>query len=206
VDPDDALLGVRAPQQARSRKTLQKLMDAAEEEIAGVGAEDATMTGVAGRAGVSVGTLYRRFEGKDQLLRAVKERVLARLEEGLAETLAAAGPDLAGVVEAYTQGIARWAAQSGALLPELTGIRGGRPTSQHSGLADLQRLFAGIAQAHHDEVRRPEPEIALAFVARTITAAAVHRALTATTVPDGMTWPSWQRETADMALAYLTGA
>jgi hypothetical protein len=67
----------------------------------------------------------------------------------------------------------------------------------------LQRLFVDVVPA--DRVRRADPEAALAFVARTVTGSAVHRVMTVGVVPDGLTWKDWYRETAAMALAYLTG-
>ena len=86
--------GVRPPVQARSRKALQKVLAAAEEVLAADGFDEFTMTAVAERAGVSVGAIYRRFDSKEQLLAAVKDRLLSRLEEDLAERLSTADPSL----------------------------------------------------------------------------------------------------------------
>jgi AcrR family transcriptional regulator len=59
-----------APQQARSRAALGRLLGAVEGTIAERGVANLTVQEVAGRAGLAVGTLYTRFPGKDALLRA----------------------------------------------------------------------------------------------------------------------------------------
>lgn len=65
---------VRAPQQARTREGLSRLLDAAEALIAEKGFEDAGIAEIARVAGSSVGAFYRRFADKDGLLHALHER------------------------------------------------------------------------------------------------------------------------------------
>ena len=72
----------RRPQQARSRETLGRLLDAAEMLLTEGGLDAATVPAIAERAGVSVGVVYRRFPDKDALLRAVYLRFFGRLAEG----------------------------------------------------------------------------------------------------------------------------
>jgi AcrR family transcriptional regulator len=69
---------VRAPQQARSQETLDRILDAAEGLLAEKGFEDTTVADVVGRAGSSVGAFYTRFRDKDGLLYALYERYLAQ--------------------------------------------------------------------------------------------------------------------------------
>jgi AcrR family transcriptional regulator len=63
------------PQQARSRATLDRVLAAAEELFAERGEIGFTLPEVARRAQVSVGTLYRRFANREELLMAVFDRV-----------------------------------------------------------------------------------------------------------------------------------
>ena len=67
---------MKPPRQARSQKTLERILDAAEALIIERGAEALTVTEVARRARSSVGSLYARFSGKEALLRSVFERFL----------------------------------------------------------------------------------------------------------------------------------
>jgi AcrR family transcriptional regulator len=63
------------------------MLAVAEDVLTADGFDEFTMTAVAERAGVSVGAIYRRVGGKEQLLAAVKDRLLSQLEEDLAERL-----------------------------------------------------------------------------------------------------------------------
>lgn len=62
--------------QARSRESLVRLLKAAAEVLNKEGLEGATIPRIAARAGLSPGTVYRRFPDKDALLREVCLRLL----------------------------------------------------------------------------------------------------------------------------------
>ncbi len=70
----DDLRWARPAHQARSQRTLELLLDAAEAEIREKGYADASVSEIARRAGCSVGTVYRRFRDKTALLHALDER------------------------------------------------------------------------------------------------------------------------------------
>jgi AcrR family transcriptional regulator len=86
--PDTArhltLATVAGPKQARSQRTLARLLDAAEALVAERGLEGLSIPAVARRARSSVGGFYARFTDKAALLRALEERffqqVFTRLE------------------------------------------------------------------------------------------------------------------------------
>lgn len=205
VTSGNAPPGLNPPRQARSREALRKILAAAEDVLADTGIDDFTMAVVAERAGMSVGAIYRRFEGKEQLLNAVKDRMLSRLEDDLAGALDAATGGLRDVVQAFT----RTLADDGAHTPVVTqlvwqseGVHGHGRFRQ--ALENAQRRFLDAATAHLAEVRRANPEEALVIVFRTIIAARAHRKLTWDVWPDGIGWDRWSEEVADMALLYLT--
>lgn len=81
-----------APKQARSRESLGRLMKAAREILNEKGLESATVPRVAARAGLSAGSVYRRFPNKDALMRAVILETLETLDAAAASELT---PDLA---------------------------------------------------------------------------------------------------------------
>ena len=62
------------PQQARSRDSLRRMLDAAELMLAKYGLEGATVARIAAAAGLSPGNVYRRFPDKEALMRAVFSR------------------------------------------------------------------------------------------------------------------------------------
>lgn len=81
---------VRAPQQARSQETLDRILDAAESLVTEKGFEDATVAEVARRAGSSVGAFYARFRDKTGLLYALYDRYL---EQAMATADVALDPE-----------------------------------------------------------------------------------------------------------------
>jgi AcrR family transcriptional regulator len=197
---------VHPPQQARSRASLQKILAAAELVLAADGTDDFTMATVAERAGVSVGAVYRRFTGKEQLLAAVKDRLLNQLESEIAEALAASQARLADVIDAFTKALVEGLSAGSQVFPALlspdrsteASIRG------RQALATVQRLFLDAAARHIAEVRRSNPMTALVMAERTITGACIHRVVVVPQLPDGVSWPQWAEQVADMAIRYLT--
>jgi len=65
------------PQQERSQKRYQAILDAAAEVFAERGVEAATMQEIAERADTSIGSVYRFFADKQALFQAVVDRVAA---------------------------------------------------------------------------------------------------------------------------------
>lgn len=70
----------REPQQGRSRASYERMLTAAEKLMVKRGNEDFTLTEVSKVGKVSIGSIYLRFDSKDDLIRAVHARVLARIE------------------------------------------------------------------------------------------------------------------------------
>jgi AcrR family transcriptional regulator len=68
---------VREPQQARSRRTLERIIASAHRLLSREGPDGLTVTGLAREAGASVGSFYARFEGREELIRYLGERDLA---------------------------------------------------------------------------------------------------------------------------------
>jgi AcrR family transcriptional regulator len=75
---------VARPKQARSERTLHRLLDAAESLIEQTGSAEVSIPEIVHQAHSSVGGFYARFRDKNELLRALEERFFreqrARLE------------------------------------------------------------------------------------------------------------------------------
>ena len=67
-------LGLKPPQQARSRESLRRMLDAAENVLEKYGAEGLTLVRVAKEAKLSSANVYRRFRDKEALIAAVFQR------------------------------------------------------------------------------------------------------------------------------------
>ncbi len=71
------------PQQARSRESLQKLLKAAIEVLGQHGVEGTTIPRIAQHAGLTPGSVYRRFHDKEALLETAILGLLERQDENL---------------------------------------------------------------------------------------------------------------------------
>ncbi|WP_461153381.1 TetR/AcrR family transcriptional regulator [Saccharopolyspora tripterygii] len=195
----------RPPQQARSRETLQKVLTSAEQVLSVGGIEDFTVAAVAERSGMSVGAIYRRFSGKEQLLEAVKDQLLEQLETGVAQALRSADPGLRGAIGAFTTAMAGAFSGHTRTFPDLLSVQSaGGAERGLQALDAVQRALLDAVEPHLGEVARPEPRAAVRFAARTIIGSCVHRAASCDAWPDGLTWTDWASGSAGMVLAHLT--
>jgi AcrR family transcriptional regulator len=64
----------RVPQQDRGERRVAEVLEAAAQVIADVGYEAATMTGMAERAGASIGALYQYFPNKEAIAFALRRQ------------------------------------------------------------------------------------------------------------------------------------
>lgn len=71
----------RTPKQDRSRRLVEAILEAARLLLAESGADALTTVNVAQRAGVSVGSLYQYFAGRDALLFALCEAEVSGFQE-----------------------------------------------------------------------------------------------------------------------------
>ncbi len=83
ITPSREALTPRRPKQARSRARMEAILDAAEQVVAVQGMARLTMSEVALRAGVSIGSLYQYIPTPQALLRALTDRFLADLRSDL---------------------------------------------------------------------------------------------------------------------------
>jgi AcrR family transcriptional regulator len=81
---------VRAPQQARSRQSFERALDAAVALLVERGSPSFTLVEVAQASGVSTGSMYGRIASKDDLIRAAHDREMQRISAETVEAFAAA--------------------------------------------------------------------------------------------------------------------
>jgi AcrR family transcriptional regulator len=90
--PDDVRPQRR--RQARGVRRMGEILDAAAELFAEVGYDSATTNAIAARAGISPGSLYQFFAGKEDIAQALADRYVPELERAHREATAG---DLAGL-------------------------------------------------------------------------------------------------------------
>ncbi len=198
---------VRPPQQARSRAAMERLLASAEHVLINEGPDEFTIARVADHAGVSVGGVYRRFASREQLVEAVRDAVLERLQNTIAEALDAEHASVAEIISAFASALSEFLAHSGRVIPAILagGWRSAEPPEQAlQTFSILQQHFCDAVAAHHDDVRRSDPNQAATVAFRSMIASAAHRAVITPHWSDGLTWEQWSHEIAAMATAYLT--
>jgi AcrR family transcriptional regulator len=84
----------KAPRQERSRRTVERILDAAARIFHEQGYAGATTNDIADEADVSVGSLYQYFPNKDALLVALTKRHIEAATAGLTELLASLNRDV----------------------------------------------------------------------------------------------------------------
>jgi AcrR family transcriptional regulator len=81
---------VRTPQQARSRQSFDRALDAAVALLVEHGSASFTLADVASMSGVSTGSIYGRVASKDDLLRAAHAKEMARISAEAVDAFARA--------------------------------------------------------------------------------------------------------------------
>lgn len=132
----------RGPVQARSRQTVERLLDATARILDRRGYSGLTTNHVAAEAGVSVGSLYRWFDDKAELVEALRQRssdqILAELSTVLVETTSWPVREGVGrVLDTLVGQLSAHRAVLGALLNE-------SPMGSHQNLLpDVEQQLAG---------------------------------------------------------------
>ena len=165
------------PQQERSRRTLERLLDAAIDVLSEESLASATAARIAARAGYTVGAFYPRFPSKEAMWVALVQRVgeqmrlkfdpLDALDPESVRLPAAVEAVVGQFVEMYTDHSSLMIAvrRPAHVQPELAG------TIRQLNEETLGRL-AGILRQWSDEVNQPDPdraiEVALLMIATTL--------------------------------------
>ena len=157
--------------QARSRESLARLLQATLEVLDRFGVEGTTIPRIAAHAGVSPGTIYRRFRNKDALLREVCLRMLEENHRHTNESLTAErcrNKSLAEIARLVIAGTLQGQRAHRGRLRALLFF-----TLQHPDSAFVRRsqelqekTFRHVAElllTRRHEVRHPHPETAVRF-------------------------------------------
>jgi AcrR family transcriptional regulator len=159
----------RPAKQARSRLTLHRLLAAAEALLEHGGLDAATVPAIAETAGVSVGVVYRRFPGKDALLRAVYERFFSIYGEQNRARLQSIGMldlPLHTVARAIVVGMTEGYRQRRGLLRALIRYARTHPDPEFRAAArnmnhETVRAVVYLLIRHRERIAHPEPEKAI---------------------------------------------
>jgi AcrR family transcriptional regulator len=172
---DASLRWVRAPQQDRSKRTLERLLDSAEEIIRARGVAALTVPAVAQAARSSVGSFYARFPDKDALLRTLHERACEQsvlTAEAALDPARWEGVKTTEVIRAFVGFAVHVFAERRPMMLAFSA-----ELASDAGFAERRaRTAAAIARAlsrlllpRRAEMRHPDPERAIAMALRMVT-------------------------------------
>jgi AcrR family transcriptional regulator len=151
--------------QRRSEDSLKRVLAAAEAVLGRDGWHAFTMNSVATEAGVSIGGIYRRFASKEQLLRAIKEQVLARADtdqKRIVDTAKTA--DLSGAIAHYVINRISSLREYSGLMRQIFEGQNNDPVMEERGRRSISvgmRAFRSILSPHREEIRHADPELAI---------------------------------------------
>jgi AcrR family transcriptional regulator len=204
---------VKPPQQARSKKTLENVLDAAEDVIKERGVGGLTVSEVVRRAGSSVGAFYARFADKEGLLATLHERNCA---EGLATAELALDParwesaDIASIIEEVIEFVAAQCRERLGLVLAFMALAATdvsyarRRAAMQNKIGDL---LGALLLARSDEIAHPDPraaaDVAVRMVLSTLECDALERRPSS---PESARADEWLAREVAHAVAAFIGA
>ncbi|MFI9602481.1 TetR family transcriptional regulator [Streptomyces sp. NPDC052043] len=132
----------RAPVQRRSAERLARILDACADLLDEVGYDELTTRAVAVRAGVPIGSVYRFFGNKREMVDALAQRNLDRYTERVTERLRKAG-------EAGEAGDGGWRAAMDAVLDEYLAMKRTAPGFSLVDFGNQIPVGARCAEPNH---------------------------------------------------------
>jgi AcrR family transcriptional regulator len=170
------LTWVNAPQQARSQRTLEKLLDAAERILIEHGLEAVTVPEVVREAGSSVGSFYARFPDKRALLETLHERACVHTLENATLLLSPerwASASLDEIVHAGVTFAVQVFGSRRNIMNAFAATFAGDPgfaTRRAKTALDIGARLTALVLTKRESITHPEPERAIEMALRVVTA------------------------------------
>jgi AcrR family transcriptional regulator len=160
-----------APQQARSRESMNKLLKAAAEVLGQHGVDGATIPRIAQHAGLTPGAVYRRFPDKDALLETailgILERQDKRLRVALTPEMARQIPLAVFAEHLISSTLVSYRASSALLRAVRQFVQARAHTSFYKKIGKLEmrtfQYLVGLFLVHRKEVKHRDPQTAVSF-------------------------------------------
>ncbi len=201
----------RAPQQGRSKASLERMLAAATAFMIERGSEEFTLQEVSTQGNVSIGSIYLRFECKENLVRAVIANHLEQIARDEAQMIAditSRSKDLDDLIRNFVDAFAEFLRKHAPLLrlsmarAEFDSLISGPGKEAASRAA---RLASAAMLAFADEFGSDDRELrAMTAFDAVFSTLARHLSLgSSAETADEIDWPVLKRELARMCLAYL---
>lgn len=156
----------RTAKQARSKNTTQILLEAASQVLVQEGYDRATTNRIAERAGMSVGTLYRYFDDKEDIYLEVLEQIYAKLLQSI--TGCEPQPTLRALLDTYNVRLFATFNDDPNLIQSLDSLGSGPFQPQRNQWRErIISAFAELLSPHAGEITGDNIEV----LARTVVCA-----------------------------------
>jgi AcrR family transcriptional regulator len=153
---------INPPRQGRSRRTLERFVAASFEILATEGPSGLTVHRVVDMAGSSVGSFYARFDGKDDLLDYLGERVWTEALERWNRALESrdwATADLPGLVRGSVSLLVDAQRSRSVYLKALDQVSGRRANAYDLFRVQVLEGVAALLLGRVSEMTHPEPTL-----------------------------------------------
>ena len=203
MSQDDNPQTFATPQQDRSRKSLRKIVLAAEQVLRREGPAGFSIARVAAASGMSVGGIYRRVQSKAELLQAIKSEALSRIRLDPLEGQAYDG--FAGVVGALVDTLVTNYARDEDIHRILFRADVADPVMTKRGAEGrmwLRNRFSAAALPLFRKARRTDAETAVALAYELVIGAVLNRVRGGPT-GEMLDWPAFGEQLKIAATAYL---
>jgi AcrR family transcriptional regulator len=197
-------------QQARSRLTQQRILEAGTALLEQGGTEALTVAAVASRAGVSVGSVYRRFGDKDRLIAALQHDMIEEFRADIIRRFTPLSTDPVALVTSAVTGLTETYQAHERLMRVFLAAGATDPGVARVGseaAIDADRVFRRFLEPIVPMVDAPEPERRLDVVYRLIYGTCQNRVLYGDLFESDrpLTWRQLTEELVNVACLYLLG-
>jgi len=195
------------PQQERSRETRARILSAADALLREQGIDGFSIVAIASLAKIPIGNIYRRFEGKDDILQALKDAVATRIAMAVRSSVeTSSNHDLSSFVEAFTDAVIGVFSSDEALHRSLFDPRVASPKMLETGLnvrATIYAQFRSGLSRHIEEMDGEVAETAANVVFSIITNAALTKVRGQDPIMRDFPWADIKQHYSCAAVAYL---
>ncbi|MFF4117620.1 TetR/AcrR family transcriptional regulator [Streptomyces sp. NPDC001714] len=197
-------------QQARSRLTQQRILEAGTALLEEGGTEALTVAAVAARAGVAVGSVYRRFGDKDRLIAALQHDMIEQFNADIVRRFAPLSTEPSALVASAVTGLTDTYQAHERLMRVFLAAGATDPAVARVGseaAIDADRVFRRFLEPIVPMIDGPDPERRLDVVYRLIYGTCQNRVLYGDLFESDrpLTWHQLTDELVDVACRYLLG-
>lgn len=198
------------PQQARSWRTQQRILEAGTALLEEGGTEMLTIAAVAARAGVSVGGVYRRFGDKDRLIAALQHDMIDQFRADIIRRFTPRRTDPAALVASAVAGLTEtYQAHERLMRVFITAGATDRAVARVGSEAsiDAAHVFRQFLEPIVPMIDAPEPDLRMDVVYRLVYGACHNRVLNGERFESDrpLTWRQLTDELVKVACLYLLG-